>query len=130
MVCASERKSSQTTRPTAGGARNPKAEKNQKNPLLGVVWLLTTGGLISVRLTHFIGGLAMEDTQISAGVQYGDLKGNVAIDGHQGNPIFDIARANGINTDEYFPIALGVYKEGDFASVAIDTVKIASSIDG
>ena len=49
MVCAVIRKSSQNTRPTADDARNPKAEKNAKNPLIGVVYLLTTGGLISVR---------------------------------------------------------------------------------
>jgi len=49
MVCAVIRKSSQNTRPTADDARNPKAEKNAKNPLIGVVYLLTIEGLIRVR---------------------------------------------------------------------------------
>jgi hypothetical protein len=50
MVCAVIRPSRQHTRPTADDARHPKAENNAKNPLLGVVYLLTTGGLIRVRL--------------------------------------------------------------------------------
>src|SRR4030095_3483948 len=47
--CVGIRKSSQNTRPFADCAKNPKAEKKQKNPLVGVVCLLTTGGLIRVR---------------------------------------------------------------------------------
>ena len=72
----------------------------------------------------------MEDQTISAGVQYGDLKGNVAIDGHNGSPLFDIAKEFGINTNEYFPISIGMYKEGEHETFAIDTVKIASTSDG
>ena len=72
----------------------------------------------------------MLDNKISAGTQYGDLKGNVAIDGHTGTGLFEFAKQNGIDTEEYFPISIGVYKEGDFESVAIDAVKVASSYDG
>src|SRR4029434_10592259 len=48
-VCAGRQKSSQTTllMPTAPG---PTQQKKARNPLLGVVCLLTTGVLISVRL--------------------------------------------------------------------------------
>ena len=48
-VCAVIRKSRQNTRLSAGNARNPKAEKNAKKPLSGVVCLLTRRGLIWVR---------------------------------------------------------------------------------
>src|SRR5207245_1715070 len=51
-VCAVIQQSSQSTRPSADCARNPKAEKKQKNPLVGVVCLLTNGGLIRVRPSH------------------------------------------------------------------------------
>jgi len=72
----------------------------------------------------------MLDNKISAGTQYGDLKGNVSIDSHTGGGLFEFAKKNGIDTEEYFPISIGVYKEGDFESVTIDTVNVASSYDG
>lgn len=72
----------------------------------------------------------MQENKISAGTQYGDLKGNVSIDGNMGNDaLFSFAKENGINTDEYFPISIGVYKEGKYESISIDTSTIASSYD-
>src|SRR5438093_10575094 len=71
MVCASVRKSSQTTRPTADCARNPKAEKNKKNPLRGVVCLLTTRGLIGVRRVYHLGGACALYVPSSGGASRG-----------------------------------------------------------
>ena len=47
--CAVRGKSRQNPRASADCARNPQAETKQENPLVGVVCLLTHGGLIRVR---------------------------------------------------------------------------------
>lgn len=56
-----------------------------------------------------------------ASVQYGDFRGTVAAD--DGDPqrrLDHFAKANGVDTDKYYPIAVSFYSgEGDFESVAI-----------
>jgi hypothetical protein len=56
----------------------------------------------------------------TSATQYGDIKGNVTIDGMMGGNLSEFAKNNGINTDQYFPIGIEIYVgENDFQSLSI-----------
>lgn len=55
--------------------------------------------------------------------QYGDLKGNITIDGFDGRNLHDFAQANGVNTSQYFPIGIDIYI-GDHGHQSISIVTI------
>lgn len=61
-----------------------------------------------------------------AGVQYGDLKGGIAIDEADLNGFRDFAKENGIDTKRFFPVGMSFYLgEHGFVSttlITIDTV--------
>lgn len=44
-----------------------------------------------------------------ASTQYNDLIGDFAADGHDGVPLFDLARECGIDTDAYFPVGVSAH---------------------
>ena len=67
-----------------------------------------------------------------ASVQYGDMKGTVAADMGDHENFFHFAKANGVDTDRYFPIAVSFYSGGgDFESITIFAIdkSVASSFD-
>lgn len=71
----------------------------------------------------------------TSSTQYGDLKGNITIDGFMGGNLHDFAKAYGINTSQYFPIGIDIYigQNGhqNISIVAIDVgaVGIGSTYD-
>lgn len=67
----------------------------------------------------------MLDDKMLASAQYNDLKGNVAIDGHEGPNLSEFARKHGIDTNKYLPIGISIFKAGDFEIVSICTVSFA-----
>lgn len=59
----------------------------------------------------------------TSSTQYGDIKGNITIDGMMGGNLSEFAKANGINTSQYFPIGIEIYLgENDFQSISIIAV--------
>lgn len=70
----------------------------------------------------------------TAGVQYDDLKGEVAVDGHDGPPLHDLAKLTDMPAD-YFPVGLSLWRldpaeDGmiPFEVVAVDTAKTGKSM--
>ena len=61
--------------------------------------------------------------KFTSSTQYGDIKGNVTIDGH-GNPnLHDFAEKYGIDTKKYFPIAIDIYRGISHESIYIIAVE-------
>ena len=61
----------------------------------------------------------------TSSTQYGDLKGNVTIDGFDGGNLHDFAQANGVNTNQYFPIGIDIYiGEHGHQSISIITIDV------
>lgn len=59
--------------------------------------------------------------------QYGDLKGNITIDGFDGNNLHDFAQVNGVNTSQYFPIGLNIYiGENGFQNISIVAIDLGA----
>lgn len=59
----------------------------------------------------------------SSATQYGDIKGDVTIDGTMGGNLHDFAKDNGINTDKYFPVGINIYL-GDNGHQSISIIAI------
>ena len=69
----------------------------------------------------------MSDGKISAETQYGDLTGNVSIDGYNSDEaLIGFAEKHGINIKEYLPISIRMSKEETYESILIYTIKQAS----
>ena len=59
----------------------------------------------------------------TSSTQYGDIKGDVTIDGMMGGNLSEFAKANGIDTNQYFPIGIDIYVgENKYQSISIIAV--------
>lgn len=71
----------------------------------------------------------------TSSTQYGDIKGNVMIDGLDGGNLHDFAETYNINTDQYFPIGIEIYiGQNEYQSISIvaidmEAVGIGSTYD-
>jgi len=63
--------------------------------------------------------------------QYGDIKGNITIDGFDGENLHDFAKDNSINTNQFFPIGIEIYRSEhgneSISIIAIDTISVGIS---
>ena len=64
----------------------------------------------------------------TSGTQYGDIKGNITIDGFDSGNLHDFAEDNSINTSQYFPIGIEIYRgehgHESISIIAIDTAAV------
>lgn len=71
----------------------------------------------------------------TSSTQYGDIKGNVSIDGFDGINLHDFAETYGIDTTQYFPIGIEIYiGQNEYQSISIvaidmNTVGIGTTYD-
>jgi hypothetical protein len=63
----------------------------------------------------------------TSSTQYGDIKGNVTIDGFSSGNLHDFAKDNSINTNQYFPVGIKIYRgENGHESISIIAVDTAA----
>lgn len=57
-------------------------------------------------------------------VQYNDMKGLAALDGHGIDSLYNMCRDNGINMDDYYLLGVGFYDSGTEGIFMFDSVSI------
>jgi len=64
----------------------------------------------------------------TSGTQYGDIKGNITVDGFDSGNLHEFAEDNNVDTSQYFPIGIeinrGEHGHESISITAIDTVAV------